>query len=222
MADEGPARGSGTSSWPEPDQRGVSRPFGAGCDIGAYEVRPPEATTGAASAITGDGATLAGAITPNSGDASVHFDFGPGPPMARRARASTSAASARWLSQQASPTLPPTPPTTTGWWRRAPTAPPWAPIRHSPRPRPPQNTVISKAKISSAKHRATFRFHATGHATGFQCALVSKKRRQPRFKGCRSPKPYRKLKRGKYLFEVRAVGPIGPDPSPAKRKFKIA
>jgi len=30
------------------------------------------------------------------------------------------------------------------------------------------------------------------------------------------------LKPGKYTFEVRAVGPGGPDPSPAKKKFKIS
>jgi limonene-1,2-epoxide hydrolase len=58
------------------DQRGVPRPQGAACDIGAYEVAPPSASTGAASAISAVGAHLAATVTPNSGDAAVHFDYG--------------------------------------------------------------------------------------------------------------------------------------------------
>ncbi len=37
-----------------------------------------------------------------------------------------------------------------------------------------------------------------------------------------SPQTYKHLKPGKYRFAVRAVGPGGTDPSPAKKRFKIA
>lgn len=217
-----PSSGAGC---PPTDQRGVPRPFGAGCDIGAYEVRPPDVSTGEAGAITGDRATVAGAVTPNSGDAAVHFDFGPtasygSSSPSRHLGGIGSVAVSADLSGLASDTTyhyrlvaTSADGTAEGTDRTFTTA--------NTRPEPP-NTVISKAKISSAKHRATFRFRATGQATGFQCALVSKKRKRPRFRTCRSPKTYRKLKPGRYLFEVRAVGPGGPDPSPAKRRFKIA
>jgi CSLREA domain-containing protein len=71
--DQVPATGAGC---PLADQRGVARPFGAGCDIGAYEVTPPAATTGVADPVASDGATVSGSVTPNAGDAAVHFDVG--------------------------------------------------------------------------------------------------------------------------------------------------
>ena len=46
------------------------------CDAGAYEVTPPTATTGPATAVDSSNATLTGTVRPNSGDASVHFDYG--------------------------------------------------------------------------------------------------------------------------------------------------
>jgi hypothetical protein len=86
-------------------------------------------------------------------------------------------------------------------------------------PRP--NAKIDKAKVNSKKGTATFKFNAVGAATGFQCALVSKKHKKPKFKKCRSPKTYKRLTQGKYTFEVRALGAAGVDPSPAKKTFKI-
>jgi hypothetical protein len=90
-----------------------------------------------------------------------------------------------------------------------------------PSPPPPPGTKIDEATINSRAGTAKFKFEASGQKTGFRCALLSKKRRKPRFRGCFSPKTYKKLEAGKYAFEVRAVGPGGPDPTPAKRKFKI-
>ena len=91
---------------------------------------------------------------------------------------------------------------------------------------PPFATVISKKKIVPKKHKAKFEFSAGGHVTGFECALVrtkkkAKKTKQPTFSACSSPKLYKKLKSGKYTFEVRATNPNGPDANPAKKKFKI-
>jgi hypothetical protein len=86
----------------------------------------------------------------------------------------------------------------------------------------PPNTRITQARIGSNKRNAVFKFKASGKNTGFQCALVSKKHPKPRFKSCRSPKTYKHLKNGRYTFDVRAIGPGGKDPSPAKKRFKIS
>jgi CSLREA domain-containing protein len=59
------------------DQRSVARPSGPACDIGAYEVAPPTAQTGAASVITTTSASLASTVTPNAGTTTVTFDYGP-------------------------------------------------------------------------------------------------------------------------------------------------
>jgi List-Bact-rpt repeat protein/VCBS repeat protein len=85
----------------------------------------------------------------------------------------------------------------------------------------PPDTQITKATISSKKGRATFKFVAIGDATdGFQCAL-KRPGKVASFKACSSPKHYRALRTGHYTFEVRAVNNGLPDPTPAKKKFKI-
>ncbi len=58
------------------DERGVKRPSGSACDIGAYEVAPPTATTGRPKSVTATGATVTALVTPNAGAASVEFQFG--------------------------------------------------------------------------------------------------------------------------------------------------
>jgi hypothetical protein len=89
-----------------------------------------------------------------------------------------------------------------------------------PPPPPPPNTRITKAKIKKKRGKAKFNFNATGQATGFQCQLKRKGHGSKPYKRCTSPKKYKRLKRGKYTFKVRAVGPGGKDHSPAKKKFK--
>ena len=75
--DQVPPTGAGC---PMTDQRGVPRPFGSACDIGAYEVAGPAAATGPASAVGASGATVSGTVTANAGaaggGAGVHFDYG--------------------------------------------------------------------------------------------------------------------------------------------------
>jgi CSLREA domain-containing protein len=58
------------------DQRGVPRPAGAPCDIGAYQVAGPTAVTGGVSGVSETHATLAGSVTVNDPSATVHFDYG--------------------------------------------------------------------------------------------------------------------------------------------------
>jgi hypothetical protein len=71
--DQIPASGAGC---PATDERGVPRPSGAKCDIGAYEVAPPVANTSPASGVTRNSAFLNGTVTPNSGSANVTFQYG--------------------------------------------------------------------------------------------------------------------------------------------------
>jgi predicted outer membrane repeat protein len=73
-----PAINAGTDSGcPATDQRGVTRPQGAACDIGAYELAPPTATTGSASGLSPTGATIAASIVnPDAQAATVTFKYG--------------------------------------------------------------------------------------------------------------------------------------------------
>lgn len=84
----------------------------------------------------------------------------------------------------------------------------------------PPDTKLTKVKVKARRGKATFKFKSVGKAEGFECALA-KKGKKLKFKKCSSPKRYRKLKRGKYTFEARAVGPAGPEATPAKKNFRI-
>jgi alpha-tubulin suppressor-like RCC1 family protein len=97
----------------------------------------------------------------------------------------------------------------------------------------PKGTTITKATIVRRKKLATFSFTAPGAITGYECMLVRKttksrkgagksaKRRKPRFSACSSPRRYKHLKPGRYVFRVRALDILGADGNPAKRKFKL-
>ena len=94
-------------------------------------------------------------------------------------------------------------------------------------PQKAPNTRLVFERINSKHHTATFRFKATGKASGFRCALVRRRTRKgaktpaPRYAKCRSPKTFRHLKPGSYVLRVRAVGPGGVDKTPATYRFKI-
>ncbi len=59
-----------------PDQRGVARPQGRGCDAGAYEFAPPGTITGAASHVSATRATVAGVIVSNARATTWHVEYG--------------------------------------------------------------------------------------------------------------------------------------------------
>jgi hypothetical protein len=61
---------------PAIDQRGVARPQGGGCDIGAVEVARPTATTGSVSSVAVESATVGATVNPSFSATSYHFDFG--------------------------------------------------------------------------------------------------------------------------------------------------
>jgi hypothetical protein len=84
----------------------------------------------------------------------------------------------------------------------------------------PPRTKITKATISTAG-TATFLLKAIGEAGRFECALTGGGKALSRFKSCSSPRTYRHLHSGHYVVRVRASGPGGTDPTPAKRAFRI-
>jgi hypothetical protein len=73
-----PAIDAGTNTGcPGTDQRGVARPQGSACDIGAYEVAPPSGSTEAATGVGTTTATLNGtASNPDAVAATVTFQYG--------------------------------------------------------------------------------------------------------------------------------------------------
>src|SRR2546423_9752191 len=87
----------------------------------------------------------------------------------------------------------------------------------------PPNTRITRTKIDRTHQRAKFKFRALGRATGFQCALVKRRRHHTttrHYSSCRSPKTYTGLAPGRYSFFVRAFNAGGVDRTPAKRRVK--
>jgi hypothetical protein len=198
------------------------------------KVQAATAITGPATAVSSTGATLNGTVNPNSNATTYHFDFGPTGAYGTRVPASDAGVGSDAADHVVSAAIGGLAPNTTYHYRVvatdaagfATTGPDVgfttlaAPLSPPPPPPPKPNTILSKAKIDAAKGTATFKFKAKGQSTGFQCALV-KKHKKAKFKKCHSPKTFKKLKPGKYTFKVRAVGPGGTDPSPAKKKFTI-
>lgn len=78
-------------------------------------------------------------------------------------------------------------------------------------------TIINKGpRKQSTKTKAKFKFSSPDPVTGFECSLDGKA-----FKSCSSPRKYKRLKRKRHEFEVRAVNAAGADPSPATYKWKV-
>jgi CSLREA domain-containing protein len=75
---ESPAIDAGDEAGcPSTDARGVLRPAGAACDIGAFEIATPAAVTGTQSLVTALSATLSGtARNPDIAPGSVYFQYG--------------------------------------------------------------------------------------------------------------------------------------------------
>jgi hypothetical protein len=77
LLDGSPAINAGDNSGcPATDQRGVTRPQGPACDIGAYEATPPFVQTLAASGVTQTAATLNGTVNPDNLATTYHFEYG--------------------------------------------------------------------------------------------------------------------------------------------------
>jgi Right handed beta helix region len=79
----------------------------------------------------------------------------------------------------------------------------------------PQTTITKAPPKKTHKTTVKFKFKASEPAS-FRCKLDKGK-----FKKCRSPKTYKKLKPGKHVFQVRATDAAGNVGKPAKRKFTV-
>jgi CSLREA domain-containing protein len=80
----------------------------------------------------------------------------------------------------------------------------------------PKVTITKAPKAKSTSTTAKFKFKSNEAGSKFQCKLDKGK-----FKTCRSPKTYKKLKPGKHVFKVRATDKAGNVSKPAKRKFTV-
>jgi List-Bact-rpt repeat protein len=113
--------------------------------------------------------------------------------------------------------------------------PPAKPAAKSPKTHPPAvhppNTAITAITVHSRARSAVIRARGVGSVTRLQCSVVRTPvhHRGPHatklrfhFKRCRSPLTVRHLARGAYTVAVRAQGPGGLDPTPARRAFRIA
>lgn len=91
-----------------------------------------------------------------------------------------------------------------------------------PQPGPTSDITAPTAKITkgpkakSTSTTAKFKFNSNEAGSSFECKLDKGK-----FKKCKSPKTYKKLKVGKHIFKVRAIDKAGNVGKPAKKKFTV-
>lgn len=81
---------------------------------------------------------------------------------------------------------------------------------------PPKAKITKGPKAKSKSRTAKFKFKSNEAGSKFRCKLDKGK-----FKNCRSPKTYKKLKPGKHVFKVRAIDKSGNVSKPAKKKFTV-
>lgn len=83
--------------------------------------------------------------------------------------------------------------------------------------RPPRTRIRSGPPKRTTARKATFRFRSSERGSTFQCRLDRR-----RWRSCRSPKTYRRLKVGRHVFRVRARDRAGNvDRTPAKRVWRV-
>jgi virginiamycin B lyase len=100
-----------------------------------------------------------------------------------------------------------------------------------PAPKAPETKITKKPgqKIKAGRRRAKakIKFRSTPTGGAFECSLKKKGKRDNRerklakFRSCKSPKAYKRLRRGRYEFRVRATISGATDPTPAKAKFRV-
>lgn len=106
------------------------------------------------------------------------------------------------------PPDPPAPPT--------PSTPPASKPAPSPDTTPPKVTITKAPKAKSTATTAKFKFVSDEVGSTFRCKLDRGK-----FKSCRSPKTYKKLKPGKHVFKVKATDAAGNVSAVVTRKFGV-
>jgi hypothetical protein len=85
-----------------------------------------------------------------------------------------------------------------------------------PAPGRPLAKITSGPGGALANGKATFRFSSSEAGSRFECKLDKAKPAR-----CRSPKRYKRLKPGRHVFKVWAIGAGGKSAKPAKRGFRV-
>ena len=81
----------------------------------------------------------------------------------------------------------------------------------------PETTITKHPKKKTTKRKAVFAFEANEAGSTFECKLDKKP-----YKACTSPRKYKRLKRGKHKFSVRATDAAGnTDATPATYRWKV-
>jgi len=80
----------------------------------------------------------------------------------------------------------------------------------------PTAKITKAPKAKSTSTTAKFKFNSNEPGSSFECKLDKGK-----FKKCRSPKTYKKLKPGKHVFRVRAIDKAGNVGKAVRRKFTV-
>jgi hypothetical protein len=81
----------------------------------------------------------------------------------------------------------------------------------------PETTIVRKPRSKTKARKATFGFRSSEAQSTFQCRLDD-----GRWRACKPPRTYKKLKPGLHVFRVRATDPFGnADPSPAVRVWRV-
>jgi hypothetical protein len=187
------------------DQRGIARPQGPRCDIGAFELAYHTLTVSHSG--SGGGAVSSADGTIECGATCSHA-YAAGRAVTLAAKPASGSQFTGWSGACTGTGLC----TVTMNADKSVTATFTKII-------PPPNTTITGVSKSSALRRATFDFKGSGGlgALHFQCMLDS-----GGWKSCTSPKNYTGLSRGSHTFQVRAIDSRGKaDPTPAKRTFTI-
>jgi hypothetical protein len=190
---------------PGTDARGVSRPQGAGCDIGAFEESLPIAaiTSPSSGATFTQGAVVKAAYTCveaglTSLIASCSGPVTSGSPIDTKSPGShTFSVTAIDDQGQVVATA----------------------VQYTVKLPPPPNTKITHHHVSGDTVTLTFKGTGGSGARHFMCRIGG---RSSKFKRCASPKSYTHLSKGRHTIAVKAVDSIGQaDPSPAILRVRI-
>ncbi len=188
---------------------------GARADIGAFEYQrraPVASASGPATASVGQQAafTAAGTSDPDDGDElALSWDFGDGGSATGFAPTHVFAGPGTYTV-----TLTATDPLGLSDTATVQVEVPAAP---SPSAATPETTISQgPSKKQLRKRKASLAFVSTDPAATFECSLDG-----AAFAACGSPQSYRRLKRGRHVFAVRAVGMGGTDATPAEAAFKV-
>jgi plastocyanin len=205
---------------------------------------PPSATTGAATAVTDNSATLNGSFSPGGFQATYFFEYGTTTAYGSKTGPGSAGndTGIAFVSMPAAGLSPQTtyhfqlvaentqgtafggdqtfttaaePPLQSPPTIAPPAAGP-APALPAAPPSPPETKITLKPHAKAGDRTPTFKFTASIAGASFQCGIDKKP-----FRDCRSPYTTPALKSGRHTFKVAAVANGLSDPTPATASFKV-